>query len=491
MNRTWKEFTGSSLDELNAHGWSRFNHPDELAEVERRWSAAAAGGTTFEMELRYRRRDGVYRWMLARVVPVKDETGRVTRWVGSSVDIEELKRMEADRRAADERLRQAERLEAVGRLAGGVAHDLNNMLVAILGYSEFVATGLAPGDERRSDVEAIADAAGRAAALTRQLLAFARRDLVDPRLFDLNALVRGTERMLRLSVGEGIEVEFALADGELMTWADPTRIEQVLLNLVLNARDAMPSGGRLRIETGRTSIDAASRARPADSALRPGAYVCLTVADSGHGMDHATLAQVFEPFFTTKPFGQGTGLGLSSAYGSVKQAGGHITARSEPGQGAAFTVYLPESRAGDDVRTAEREGAAGGAGRTILVVDDAEPVRITTARALEQGGYRCVVASSGAEALEILASGRHRVDLVLTDVVMPGIGGRALAERLRDPAPRGAGALRFRIHGRGDPAAGAARRRAALPRQAVHAAGTGGEGRRGIGARGCARSVGK
>jgi len=435
VNRTWLEFTGSTLEELNAGGGDRFNHPDEVEEVRRRWARAAESGTPFEMELRYRRQDGAYRWMLCRVVPVRDEAGRVSRWVGSAVDIHELKRVEEERRRTDERLRQVERLEALGRLAGGVAHDLNNMLVAILGYSEFVAKSLPSDDERRADVESIAEAAGRSAQLTRQLLAFARRDMVEPRRVDLNAVVRGAERMLRLSAGEGVEVELVLEEGELCTLADPTRLERVLLNLVLNARDAMATGGRLRIATGRTTLDEGLADRHGDPGLAPGAYVCLTVTDTGHGMDRATLAQVFEPFFTTKPFGQGTGLGLSTAYGSVKQAGGHITVQSEPGRGTTFTVYLPAAGDRPAAEAARGIAAPSGDGRTILVVDDDAPVRSTTARSLVHGGYRALTAASAAEALELLAKEEKRVDLVLTDVVMPGMGGRELAARIAERYP--------------------------------------------------------
>ncbi len=435
VNRTWKEFTGSDCEDLNAHGWQRFNHPDELAEVERRWAAAAAGGTAFEMELRYRRRDGPYRWMLSRIVPVKDEHGTVTRWVGSSTDIEDLKQMEAVRRANDERLRQVQQLESVGRLAGGVAHDLNNMLVAILGYSQFVAQGLAPESEPRRDVEAIIEAAGRSAALTRQLLAFARRDLIEPRRFDLNGTVLAGERMLRLAVGEGIRMELHLAHGGLYAYADVSRIEQVLLNLILNARDAMPDGGQIDIETRRVFLDESYANQHPGTAIRPSHYVMLVVSDTGHGMTPDTLARVFEPFFTTKAFGKGTGLGLATAYGSVKQAGGLLWAYSEVGQGTVFKVYLPEASESDEAPVPPRAGAAAGEGRMILVVDDADLVRATTRRALELKGYRCIDVAGGSEALELLRAGREPVDLVLTDVVMPGLSGRDLGSRLETMRP--------------------------------------------------------
>ena len=434
VNRTWEEFTGSSCEELNAGGWQQFHHPDGLPEVERRWAAAFEGGTPFEMELRYRRRDGEYRWMLSRVVPVKDEEGRVGRWVGSSVDIDDLKQMEAARRANEERLRQAQRLEAVGRLAGGVAHDLNNMLVAILVYSECVSEALPPGDPLREDVQAITEAAGRSAALTRQLLAFARRDLIEPRRFDLNVALRAAERMLRVAVGEAVDLELTLAPGELLAYADVSRIEQVLMNLVLNARDAMPDGGRLGIETSRVVLDRAYAGQHPETDIRPGPYLLLAVSDSGHGMDRETLARVFEPFFSTKPVGTGTGLGLSTAYGSVKQAGGLIWVYSELGRGTVFKVYLPEAL-GIILPLTPLARAAHGGGKVILVVDDAEAVRTATCRSLERKGYRCIAVATGIEALELVGAGREPVDLVLTDVVMPGMGGRELADRLHALRP--------------------------------------------------------
>ncbi len=434
VNRTWEEFTGSSCEELNAGGWLRFNHPDELDEVERRWTAALEGGTSFEMELRYRRRDGVFRWMLSRVVPVKDGEGRVTRWVGSSVDIDDLKQVEAARRAGDERLRQAQRLEAVGRLAGGVAHDLNNMLVTILGYSEFVAETLPPADSRREDVEAITEAATRSASLTRQLLAFARRDLVAPRRFDLNAMVRTAERMLRLAVGETVDLRLELPPGELLAYADVSRIEQVLMNLVLNARDAMAGGGRLVIETGRADLDSAYVEQHPGASIEPNRYVLLAVTDTGHGMDRETLARLFEPFFTTKPVGKGTGLGLSTAYGSVKQAGGDIWVESEVGRGSVFKVYLPEADGAADPPLPVGR-AAPGEGKVILVVDDADGVRTTTCRSLERVGYRPIAVGTGPEAVELVRVWAEPIDLVLTDVVMPGMSGRELADQLETLRP--------------------------------------------------------
>ncbi len=438
VNRTWEEFTGSTCEDLNANGWQRFNHPDELAEVQTRWLEAAQRALPFEMELRYRRRDGQYRWMLSRVVPVLNDLGGVARWVGSSVDIHDLKQLDEARRASDERLRQAQRLEAVGRLAGGVAHDLNNMLVAILGYSDFLGRSLSAGDARLEDVAEITKAASRSAALTRQLLAFARRERVDPNQFDLNALVRANERMLRLAMGERITLELDLDQRVLLVHADANRIEQVLLNLCLNARDAMPNEGRLCVRTRSTHLDARYGERHPGTEIQPGPYVQLAVSDSGHGMDGPTLSHVFEPFFTTKAVGQGTGLGLSSAYGTVKQAGGFIWAYSEPGSGSVFKVYLPETSSVVDQAPGPATSEPRRGSGVILVVDDAEEVRSATCRGLEQYGYTCLKAASGAEALRRLREDQLMVDLIVTDVVMPELNGLELArevERLRPGMP--------------------------------------------------------
>lgn len=437
-NRTWEEFTGSSCDDLNANGWQRFNHPDELAEVERRWSEAAQQGRPFEMELRYRRRDGEFRWMLSRIVPVTDDAGQVSRWVGSSVDIHDLKELEAARRANDDRLKQAQRLEAIGRLAGGVAHDLNNMLVAILGYADFLGQSFSAGDERLRDLQAITKAASQSASLTRQLLAFARRDMIEPRRFDVNALVRANERILQLAVGEGVALEFDLAERTLLTYADMSRIEQVLMNLCLNARDAIVAQGRIRIQSASVYLDESSGARHLGTEVRHGPYVQFSVSDSGHGMNSETLAHIFEPFFTTKSFGQGTGLGLSTAYGTVKQAGGFIWAYSELNRGSVFKVYLPEHVGVADQVPSTESTKPSTSGGVVLVVDDAELVRTTTCRALERYGYTCVAAESGVEALTILGIPTTHVDLVLSDVVMPQLSGLELGravERLRPGLP--------------------------------------------------------
>jgi two-component system, cell cycle sensor histidine kinase and response regulator CckA len=371
------------------------------------------------------RADGERRTALAHANPIHDESGKLIGAVNVLVDITERKRTQ-------EALAQAQRMEAVGRLAGGIAHDLNNMLVVILGYADFATRRMDQLDPGRDDLEQIKKAASRSASLTAQLLAFARRDLIQPRRVDLSALVRDSEQMLRALLGENIDLELKLAEDPGWVLADAGRIEQVLLNLVLNARDAMPQGGHLTLETSRTTIDQSYlQTRPAIR-IEPGDYIMLAVSDSGHGMDRATLERSFEPFFTTKPVGRGTGLGLAMVYGAVKQAGGMVWAYSEPGLGAVVKAYLPvatdsETRESGEAAHQRRQPS----GETVLLVEDEPQVRELAARALQEAGYLCLAASSGAEALGLLREHTGPIDLVFSDAVMPGMSGCELAERVR------------------------------------------------------------
>jgi signal transduction histidine kinase/CheY-like chemotaxis protein len=337
------------------------------------------------------------------------------------------------RKQAEERLRRTEgqllksqRLEAVGRLAGGIAHDFNNLLGVILGYSDLMAAEVEPGSSLERPLESIQAAATRAADLTRQLLAFSRRQIIAPQILDLNGIVLEMDRMLRRLIGEAIEVETRLAPDLAPVEADPSQIEQVVMNLVVNARDAMPAGGRLSIETANVLFDEAYVRTHADT--RPGSYVMLAVADTGEGMDAETSGRVFEPFFTTKD--TGTGLGLSTVYGIVKQSGGTIQVYSEPGQGTTFKVYLPQA-VGEarPVPVAPRLSDAPQGTETLLVAEDEPMLRELEARILRAAGYRVLVAGDGQEALQVCATHEGEIHLLITDVVMPGMGGRELADR--------------------------------------------------------------
>jgi len=322
-------------------------------------------------------------------------------------------------------LRQAQKMEAIGRLAGGIAHDFNNLLTVIRGYSRLLLDR-ATGHEFRGGLARIDDAADRAAALTSQLLAFSRRQVLQPKVFNLNTLVQDLEKMLRRLIGEDVEMRTVLAADLGQIRADRSQLEQVIMNLVVNARDAMPKGGKLTVETFNVFLDEAYAAH--HQSVQPGRYALLAVSDTGAGIAPENLVRIFEPFFTTKELGKGTGLGLSMVYGIVKQSGGYIWVYSEPGRGTSFKIYFPLVDAPVESLSAEESQASGGQGNeTILLVEDDEQVRDLSSEALSASGYKVLVAETPLVAITICRSNSAHIDLLLTDVVMPGIGGRELA----------------------------------------------------------------
>jgi two-component system, cell cycle sensor histidine kinase and response regulator CckA len=353
-----------------------------------------------------------------------------TQWVACMV------RDVTERRRAAELKVQAERMEAVARVAGGVAHEVNNMMTVITGFSGFLEGAIPSEDPRAEDLAEIRRAADRAAGITRQLLAYSRQQLLQPTVLDLRLLVRESLPMLSRLIGPDIAVEVRAPDEPANVRADRSQLSQVLVNLVLNARDAMGARGRLSLTTERIAIEPDQRLHPPGVRMVPGRYVRLIVGDTGHGMDPATRARVFEPFFTTKPAGQGSGLGLATVYGIVKQSGGYIWAYSEPGQGTSFKIYLPEfAGPATELPPVAAPVSPRGAER-ILIVEDEGAVRRMAGRALAAQGYAVLEAENGADALEVLARADGPVDLVLTDVVMPILNGRELAERLAAERPR-------------------------------------------------------
>jgi hypothetical protein len=340
----------------------------------------------------------------------------------------------SQRKQLEEQLLHAQKMEAVGRLAGGVAHDFNNMLTVISGYNRMILDELSTMDPLRGYAEEILKAADRAGALTNQLLAFSRRQILQPRVIGANAMVTQTEKMLHRLIGEDIELVLELGAEVGNFKADPGHVEQALVNLAVNARDAMPLGGRLTIETANAILDE-NYART-HMGVKPGEFVMIAVSDNGHGMDAETRRRIFEPFFTTKEKGKGTGLGLATVYGMIKQTGGDIWVYSEPGQGTTFKLYFPRvAEAVSDSSGGDMPRARHSGGETILVVEDEAAVRDLTVRILRQLGYTILTAASGAEALELSRSHGGKIDLLLTDVVMPNMSGRQLADSLQVDRP--------------------------------------------------------
>ncbi|MGE5487061.1 MAG: response regulator [bacterium] len=371
-------------------------------------------------------------WVLASSTPVRDRNGFVVAGILTLQDITGRKQLE-------EQFRQAQKMEAIGRLAAGVAHDFNNLLTIIGGYGQMLLDTTNPEDPIHKDLEAIMEAANRAGALTRQLLTVSRRQVVQPKTFELNRLITRTNRMLKRVIGEDVELVHALESERGRIKADPGQIEQVLLNLAINARDAMPTGGRLTIET--ADIEIGQDTIVAGQTLKAGKYVLLAVSDTGTGMTPEVMKHVFEPFFTTKPRGKGTGLGLSTVYGIVTQTGGVIAVDSEAGRGTAIRIYFPAAAAGrGGQQETERElgradSSSAGGRETILVVEDEADVRRLAAEMLARLGYNVLEAQSGAEAVRLWEENRDAIDLVLTDVVMPRMSGQELAATLQQARP--------------------------------------------------------
>jgi two-component system cell cycle sensor histidine kinase/response regulator CckA len=337
------------------------------------------------------------------------------------------------RRQLEEQLRQAQKMEAIGMLAGGVAHDFNNLLTIITGYSQLMLNNLDPGDPNRHSVEQVMKAGERAAALTRQLLAFSRRQVLQPKVLDLNNLVKSLSSMLQRLIGEDIDLRLVLGADLGRVSADPGQLEQVLMNLVVNARDAMPKGGTLTIET--SNVDLGESYAERHLTVKPGAHVLLGVSDTGHGMDEATRARLFEPFFTTKTADKGTGLGLSTVFGIVKQSGGSVEVYSEPQRGTSVKVYLPriDQPAAIDAEELKKKIAPGT--ETILLVEDDEMVRNLVRETLAREGYQVIDAADAGEARRLAESHKGTIQLLITDVVMPKVSGRELAEQITRRRP--------------------------------------------------------
>lgn len=391
---------------------------------ERLWSTISSE-RTWRGRLTDRRKDDTLVELNTTISPVRDSTGKIVNYVAVSHDITR----EAD---LQDQLRQAQKMEAIGRLAGGIAHDFNNLLTAILGNAELVLRRLGPSAAVREDVEQIREAAQQAAALVSQLLTFSRKQVVNPKVLSINESVANMARMLKRLIGDAIRLETELDPQAGLIRIDPVQLEQVIMNLALNARDAMPNGGRLTLRTKFARVDHPNTLHPSD--LAPGLYAVLQVVDSGIGMDAKTQSRIFEPFFTTKEVGRGTGLGLSTVYGIVSQSGGAIQVQSAPGEGSSFTIYFPQARAS----IATLPGVAPvpeAREQTVLLVDDDIQVRKLVSRMLAGSGYVVLEAADGQEALDLLQQNGRRIALILTDVVMPRMDGHRLAASVQSAFP--------------------------------------------------------
>jgi PAS domain S-box-containing protein len=419
----WREdeAIGRTIQELTPAPFMR-EHGREIVE-------RAAAGESWTGEFQVQGKSGKSFPALLTSSPVRDERGRVLGLVGVSIDLTE-------RRNLEEQFRQSQKMDAVGRLAGGIAHDFNNLLTVIRLNTEMILDGFDPTDPRSEDVRQIRNAAERASSLTKQLLAFSRKQILQPRVLDLNSVVTNLTPMLRRLIGEDISINSACgARGYVV--ADPGQLEQVLVNLVVNARDAMPQGGKISIET--RNIDLDDHYSSEHSPVVPGRYVMLAVGDTGIGMSRDTKEHAFDPFFTTKEAGKGTGLGLATVYGIVKQSGGYVWIYSEPGLGTTLKLYFPEVSAAAAFSSSQdttliAQGVARGS-ETILLVEDEDAVRGLTSRILQRQGYRVLAAQHGREAMDIATKEEGVIHLVLTDIVMPGMNGRGLVERLAGIRP--------------------------------------------------------
>ena len=432
-NARWTEFTHQAPIAGDGSLWLDFIHDDDRKRVSEKFCDALRSGESFEFEYRLRRWDGLYRWHLSRGVPYRDSDGRVVRWVGTATDVDDLKQAETALKKSEEQYRHAQKMEAVGRLAGGVAHDFNNMLTVIKGHSEFLSRALPLEGDSREDIDQITHAAQRASRLTRQLLAFSRQQVMEKHGMDVNTLLRDFEKMLVRVIGEDVNLDLSLHAGAPFILADSGQVEQAVMNLVVNARDAMPDGGDLQLSTRAVTITAEGTARYSQATA--GKYLAIGVRDTGTGIDPELLPRIFEPFFTTKDAGRGTGLGLATVYGIAQQLGGFVDVVSAPGEGASFTLFLPEvdPQIAESIK-AEAEASVRG-DEMILVVEDQDEVRAVARRILITNGYRVMEARNGNDALSIFEDARLSVDLVLTDAVMPQMGGPDLVRALRVNKP--------------------------------------------------------
>src|ERR1017187_163 len=434
VNQRLCEKLGYTREELLARSFQEITHPADLqTDLENVRRMLAGENPAYSMDKRYIRKDGTAAWIALTVSLARDTEGRPKYFISVVEDIEPRRRAEEHETRLRTQLEQAQKMESVGRLAGGIAHDFNNLLTVIQGYGEMLSASLAGDEAQREQVQEILQAAGRATNLTRQLLAFSRRQGLETHVLVLGTVVADTEKMLRRLIGEDVEVVVVKPATLGRVKADPGQIEQVLVNLAVNSRDAMPGGGRLTLELADLTLDAPF-ATSHDS-IPPGRYVVVAVRDTGSGMDAETLGHLFEPFFTTKEKGKGTGLGLATVFGIVKQSGGYVDVASAPGAGTTFRVYLPRTDAPRKTSGVRPPVFSLSGSETVLLVEDEAAVRNLVRAVLERKGYVVLVAPNGAAALDLVDKHTGVIHFLLTDIVMPGMSGRDLAAAVRARRP--------------------------------------------------------
>jgi PAS domain S-box-containing protein len=425
FNKPWLDFVGRTMEQELGNGWAEGVHPDDFERCLKTYVDAFDARQRFSMMYRLRRADGIYREILDNGAPFY-RSGVFAGYFGSCIDV-------SDQQVIEAQLRQAQKMEAVGKLTGGVAHDFNNLLQVIGANLEMLSAEIAGNDKLRSRVETALQAVWRGSKLASQLLAFARQQPLSPKVINLGRLFRNADDMFRRALGEGIEIETVIAGGLWNTRVDPVQVETAMLNLVINARDAMDGHGKLTIEAGNAFLDDKYALRHAE--VTPGQYVMIAVSDTGCGIDPELLEKVFDPFFSTKPEGRGSGLGLSMVHGFVRQSGGHINIYSELGHGSTVRIYLPRSREDEDAQIESGASPVTGGSETILLVEDDEDVRMTTAEMLSELGYSVLRAKDADSALVIIESGAA-IDLLFTDIVMPGtLRAPELAQKAQQKIP--------------------------------------------------------
>lgn len=435
FNQRLLDFTGNKLEEDIGRGLTPLTHPDDLAKYLETYQNALKKKTNFSVEFRLRRYDGEYRWILNSGIPFYSSDGFFLGYVGACTDITEIKQVKEKLLHTEEKMRHSPKLEAIGRLAGGIAHDFNNIMGVIMLRADLLLEQMDDGNPQKRHLKEIRSSSMRAASLTQQLLAFSRKQVLQPVALNLNNVVAEMGKILKRVIGEDIEMKTILDSNLKTVMADPNQMSQVIMNLAVNSRDAMPDGGKLIITTENVTV---TNEDVVLEAFQAGEYVKLTVMDTGHGVPEEIQARIFDPFFTTKGSGLGTGLGLSTAYGIVKQSGGFIFLTSEENEGASFSIYMPVHAEKEIDKPQDEEtkfGETYSGTETILLVEDEDMVRVITREVLEGLGYNILEAEDGEEAMQTASRYKGTIDVLLTDVIMPKMNGKVLALKLSELRP--------------------------------------------------------